>query len=64
MNEIEYIRELAKKQAEYAALPIMNERRKKWYALNDGKLSISPWCNEDYISEQIHGRKIVNHRKP
>jgi len=31
-----YLRELAKKQAEYAALPIMREREKMWYAHNDG----------------------------
>ncbi len=29
------LRELAKKQAEYAALPIMQERIKRWYAHND-----------------------------
>ena len=38
MNEINYIRELAKKQAEIALLPVMKERLKKWYALNDGEL--------------------------
>jgi len=31
---------------------------------NMRKLSISPWCNEEYIAEQIRGRKIVYHRKP
>lgn len=34
-EERTYLRELAKKQAAYAALPIMEERRKNWYALND-----------------------------
>ncbi|HNX13278.1 MAG TPA: hypothetical protein PK854_02275 [Oscillospiraceae bacterium] len=29
-----YLRELAKKQAEYAALPVMAERTKQWYAHN------------------------------
>ena len=28
------------------------------------KLSISPWCNEEYIAEKIRGKKIVYHRKP
>jgi hypothetical protein len=31
-----YLRELARKQAEYAALPVMAERRQMWYDLNDG----------------------------
>ena len=31
-----YLRELAKKQAEYAALPVMAERKQMWYDLNDG----------------------------
>lgn len=34
-EERAYLRELARKQAEYAALPVMQERRKMWYALND-----------------------------
>ena len=33
----EYLRELASKQAEYAALPIMKEREENWFRLNDGK---------------------------
>jgi len=28
------------------------------------KLSISPWCNEEYIGEQLSNRKVVYHRKP
>lgn len=35
VNERFYLRDLASKQAEYAALPIMDERRRMWYALND-----------------------------
>ena len=35
-NEWKYLRELAKKQAEYAALPIMAQRKKMWFDLNDG----------------------------
>jgi len=36
-HERSYLRELAKKQAEYAALPVMEQRKQLWYALNDGK---------------------------
>ena len=32
-----YLRELAQKQAMYAALPIMEERKRMWYALNDAR---------------------------
>ncbi|MGN0493706.1 MAG: hypothetical protein ACI4F7_08675 [Acutalibacteraceae bacterium] len=28
------------------------------------KVSISPWCNEEYMGEQLRGRKTVYHRKP
>jgi hypothetical protein len=35
-NERKYLRELAKKQLEYAALPIMAKRKKMWFDLNDG----------------------------
>ena len=28
------------------------------------KVSISPWCNEEYMGEQLKGRKTVYHRKP
>jgi len=28
------------------------------------KISISPWCNEEYMAEQLRGRKIIYHRKP
>ena len=33
-QEIVYLRELAKKQREYAGLPVMEERKKLWYAHN------------------------------
>lgn len=44
LPEIErnYLRELAKKQAEYAVLPIMDERKQMWYDLNDGKQGAVP----------------------
>ncbi|MCL2426084.1 MAG: hypothetical protein FWD05_07080 [Oscillospiraceae bacterium] len=28
------------------------------------KVSISPWCDIDYMAEQLRGRKIIFHRKP
>lgn len=28
------------------------------------RISISPWCNEEYMGEQLRGRDIVYHRKP
>ncbi len=33
-DERNYLRELARKQAEYAALPVMEQRTKQWYAHN------------------------------
>jgi hypothetical protein len=36
-SDREHLRELAKQQKEIAALPIMQERKAKWYSLNDGK---------------------------
>jgi hypothetical protein len=41
-NERTYLRELAMKQAGYAALPVMAQRRKMWYALNDGQPGAIP----------------------
>lgn len=34
-DERSYLRELARRQAEYAALPMMRERERMWFALND-----------------------------
>jgi len=28
------------------------------------KVSISPWCDEEYMGERLQGRKVVYHRKP
>ena len=28
------------------------------------KVSIAPWCDEEYMGEQLRGKKIVYHRKP
>ncbi len=41
-HERTYLRDLAKKQADYAALPVMAERKKMWYALNDGSPTARP----------------------
>jgi len=41
-NEREYLRTLAKKQTEYAALPVMAQRKKMWYDLNDGHKGARP----------------------
>lgn len=55
-----YLRELARKQAEYAALPIMAQRRKMWQDMNDGKPGTRPpvvietWTfNRDFMPEGI-----------
>ena len=36
-NERKHLRELAKKQAQYAALPVMARRKQMWFDLNDGR---------------------------
>ncbi|MBI2505402.1 MAG: hypothetical protein HYW07_19495 [Candidatus Latescibacteria bacterium] len=41
-SESLYLRELARKQAKYAALPVMAERKQMWYDLNDGKPDARP----------------------
>lgn len=28
------------------------------------KVSISPWCNEEYMGERLRGSKVIYHRKP
>ncbi|MHC4712028.1 MAG: uroporphyrinogen decarboxylase/cobalamine-independent methonine synthase family protein [Planctomycetota bacterium] len=59
-SERTYLRELAKKQAEYAALPVMAERRGMWYALNDGREGARPpviietWTfDRDFLPESV-----------
>lgn len=37
-----YLRELAKRQMEIANLPVMESRKKQWFALNTGKPAIPP----------------------
>ena len=41
-EEKAYLRELASRQAEYAALPVMAERRRMWYDVNDGRANARP----------------------
>ena len=41
-QERTYLRQLAAKQAEYAALPVMAQRKQMWYALNDGRTRRAP----------------------
>jgi hypothetical protein len=41
-DERAYLRGLAQKQAEYAALPVMAQRRQMWYDLNDSRPGARP----------------------
>ena len=41
-EERTYLRELARRQAGYAALPVMEERRRMWFDLNTGKAGARP----------------------
>jgi hypothetical protein len=59
-QERQYLRQLAAKQAEYAALPVMEERKRMWYALNDGcpgtrpPVIVETWTfNRDFLPEGI-----------
>ena len=59
-NERSYLRDLAKKQAGYAALPVMEERKKIWYDLNDGHPDYIPpvvvetWTfDRDFLPERV-----------
>jgi len=60
-EERTYLRELAKKQAEYAALLVMAERKKMWYDLNDGLKNARPpviietgTFDRDFMPESIY----------
>jgi hypothetical protein len=55
-----YLRELAAKQAEYAALPVMAQRRQMWFDLNDGRPGARPpvvietWTfDRDFMPESV-----------
>jgi hypothetical protein len=59
-DERAYLRGLAQHQAEYAALPIMAERKRMWYALNDAlpgarpPVVIETWTfDRDFMPESI-----------
>jgi hypothetical protein len=59
-DERTVLRELARKQAEYAALPIMAQREQMWYDLNDGRLGTRPsviietWTfDRDFMPESV-----------
>ena len=41
-NERTYLRELARRQADYAALPVMAQRRRMLFDLNDGRPGARP----------------------
>jgi len=45
------LRELAKQQAEIAALPVMKKREALWYDLNDGK------CEHPLVTMEFHGNE-------
>lgn len=51
-HERAYLRELAKKQAEYAALPIMAERERTWRDLNEGRPAVPPVIIESWTFDR------------
>jgi hypothetical protein len=70
-SEKTYLRELARKQAGYAALPVMAQRKQMWYDLNDGApnprppVIIETWTfDRDFMPEGVFrchseaGRKV------
>jgi hypothetical protein len=61
LEERTYLRELAKRQAELAGLPVMEERRKGWLALNDGlpgarpMIMVDNWTfDRDFMPESLY----------
>ena len=59
-EERRYLRDLAQKQAEYAALPVMAQRKQMWYDLNDGRPGARPpviietWTfDRDFMPESV-----------
>jgi hypothetical protein len=59
-DERTYLRDLAKRQAEYAALPIMAAREQMWYDLNEGRPGARPpvvvetWTfDRDFMPESL-----------
>lgn len=51
-SEKNYLRELAKKQLEYARLPVMDARKQTWVNLNTGKHAVPPVVIETVTFEQ------------
>jgi len=49
LHERQSLRDLAKRQAEIAALPVMAERRARWYALNGGR------TEHPLVTMEFHG---------
>ncbi|MCE9614945.1 MAG: hypothetical protein K8T26_11750 [Lentisphaerae bacterium] len=73
-SERTYLRELAYRQAAYAALPIMEQRKRQWYAHNDGQAGTRPpvvietWTfDRDFLPASLFhcttetGREIERH---
>jgi hypothetical protein len=59
-EEATYLRSLAVKQADYAALPVMEQRKQMWTNLNDGKPGVRPpviietWTfDRDFMPEEV-----------
>lgn len=58
-NERTHLRELASKQADHAALPVMAERRQMWYDVNDGREGARPpfviacWSSNEFIPQGV-----------
>ena len=59
-KEQNYLRTLAERQAEIAALPVMETRKQRWYELNDGRAGVHPpviietWTfDRDFMPESI-----------
>lgn len=68
-TERTYLRKLARKQAEYAALPVMAQRRKMWYDLNDGVPNARPpvvietaTFDRDFMPESVYQCKSKDGR--
>ena len=60
-DERRYLRELARRQAGYAALPVMERRKQMWYDLNDGRTGAQPpfvvetWTfDRDFMPERVY----------
>jgi hypothetical protein len=59
-KERAYLRELARKQAGYAALPVMERRRRMWLDLNTGRSGARPPAVVEIARREID--RIHGHR--